>query len=107
MAENFREFNPGSNSGNERNNTQNRASGNGGISYGRIAVMIACLLLLAVLALESVYSVGEQEQGVVTTFGHAGSVVTSGLHFKIPFVQRVTKGEYHNHGIPDRIQVRR
>ena len=43
------------------------------------------------LALESVYSIGEQEQGVVTTFGNAGSVVTSGLHFKIPFVQRVTK----------------
>ena len=27
----------------------------------------------------------------MTTFGNAGSVVTSGLHFKIPFVQKVTK----------------
>ena len=91
MAENFREFNPGNNSGNERNDTQNRTSRNGGRSYGKIAVVIAGLLILAVLSLESVYSIGEQEQGVVTTFGHAGSVVTSGLHFKIPFVQKVTK----------------
>ncbi|MDE5696783.1 MAG: FtsH protease activity modulator HflK [Lachnospiraceae bacterium] len=91
MAENFREFNPGNNSGNEGNNTQNRSSQRGGRSYGKMAAIIVCLLLLAVLAVESVYSIGEQEQGVVTTFGHAGSVVTSGLHFKIPFVQRVTK----------------
>lgn len=91
MAENFREFNPGNGSESERTNTRNRPSGNGGRSYGRVIAVIACLLILAVLALESVYSIGEQEQGVVTTFGHAGSVVTSGLHFKIPFVQRVTK----------------
>ncbi|MDE6220232.1 MAG: FtsH protease activity modulator HflK [Lachnospiraceae bacterium] len=91
MAENFREFNPGNSSENERNNAQNRTSRSGGGFYGKMITIIACLLLLAVLALESVYSIGEQEQGVVTTFGHAGSVVTSGLHFKIPFVQRVTK----------------
>ena len=91
MAENFREFNPGNNPGNERHNTQNRASGNGGRSYGKAVLIVAGLLILAVLGLESVYSIGEQEQGVVTTFGHAGSVVTSGLHFKIPFVQKVTK----------------
>lgn len=91
MAENFREFNPGNNSESERNNASNRSTGNSGRSYGKIAAVIAAVLLLGVLALESVYSIGEQEQGVVTTFGHAGSVVTSGLHFKIPFVQRVTK----------------
>ncbi|MDE6620633.1 MAG: FtsH protease activity modulator HflK [Lachnospiraceae bacterium] len=88
MAENFREFNPGNGSGNDRNN---RILRKGGRFYGRLITTIVCLLILAVLMLESVYSIGEQEQGVVTTFGHAGSVVTSGLHFKIPFVQRVTK----------------
>lgn len=93
MAENFREFNPGNNnSGNERNNTQNGGSRNSqGKAYGKMAAAIAALMILAVLSFESVYSIGEQEQGVVTTFGHAGNVVTSGLHFKIPFVQRVTK----------------
>ena len=76
MAENFREFNPGNNPENGSSNTQDRKSGNGR-SYGRIAAAIAGLLIVGVLAVESVYSVGEQEQGVVTTFGHAGSVVTS------------------------------
>ena len=85
MAENFREFNPGNNPDNGRNTQEKNRS------FGRLAAGIITLVVLAVLALESVYSIGEQEQGVVTTFGHAGSVVTSGLHFKIPFVQRVTK----------------
>ena len=91
MAENFREFNPGNGSGNEGNNTKNKTSRKGSRSYGKIVASIVGLMIFAVLALESVYSIGEQEQGVVTTFGHAGSVVTSGLHFKIPFVQKVTK----------------
>jgi len=88
MAENFREFNPGNNSNNEQNThgTQGRRK-----LWGKMTAGIISLLVLAVLSIETVYSIGEQEQGVVTTFGHAGNVVTSGLHFKIPFVQRVTK----------------
>lgn len=85
MAENFREFNPGNNS----NNGQGRQSKKS--FFCRLAAGIIMLIMLIVLTLESVYSIGEQEQGVVTTFGRAGSVMTSGLHFKIPFVQRVTK----------------
>ncbi len=88
MAENFREFQPGNSSENGRGTQRENNKNN---SFGRLAASIAILFVLAVLALESVYSIGEQEQGVVTTFGNAGSVVTSGLHFKIPFVQRVTK----------------
>ena len=92
MAQNFREFNPGNHSENENNNTQNnKTKGVGNNSFGKIAGVIAAVLVLAVLLFESVYSIGEQEQGVVTTFGSAGSVVTSGLHFKIPFVQKVIK----------------
>lgn len=85
MAENFREFKQG----NASEGPKKDASG--GRMFGRMAAMVAGSVLLAVLVFESVYSIGEQEQGVVTTFGHAGSVVTSGLHFKIPFVQKVTK----------------
>ena len=88
MAENFREFQPGNSSENGRGTQRENNKNN---SFGRLAAGIAILFVLAVLALGSVYSIGEQEQGVVTTFGNAGSVVTSGLHFKIPFVQRVTK----------------
>lgn len=85
MTANFSEFNPGNTSQNENNKNKEPKS------YKKIVGMIAAIVILAVLAFESVYSIGEQEQGVVTTFGHAGNVVTSGLHFKIPFVQKVTK----------------
>lgn len=47
--------------------------------------------LIAVLGLSSFYTVAEQEQAVVTTFGAVTSVETVGLHFKIPFLQRVQK----------------
>ncbi len=87
MAENFREFHPGNNPDDGRE-TQGQGRNR---SFGRLAAGIVILIVLAVLGLESVYSIGEQEQGVVTTFGHAGNVVTSGLHFKVPFVQKVTK----------------
>ena len=51
------------------------------------------MLVLAVLILgfNGFYTIGEQEQAVVTTFGKAEAVSTPGLHFKIPFIQRVKK----------------
>ena len=49
------------------------------------------IVLIAVIGLSSVYTVEEQEQAVVTTFGAVTSVETVGLHFKIPFIQRVQK----------------
>ena len=42
------------------------------------------------LAGNSTYTISEQEQAVITTFGTASSVSTPGLHFKIPFIQQVT-----------------
>lgn len=82
MADNFREFNAGDNS----NNTKKRKG-----KAGRTAGIVIGVLLLLVIAFDSVYSIKEQEQGVVVTLGKAGNVVTSGLHFKIPFIQKVTK----------------
>ena len=90
MAENYREFNPG-NDQEDRGTHDKRTENHWRNSIGRITTIVAILLVFAVVVLESVYSIGEQEQGVVTTFGSAGNVVTSGLHFKIPFVQKVTK----------------
>lgn len=52
-------------------------------------VLIAFAVIL--LALSSVYTVNEQQQAVVTTFGAAKSVEGSGMHFKIPFIQKVKK----------------
>lgn len=56
-----------------------------------IAVLAVCVLAVAVAALNSFYTIGEQENAVVTTFGVPQTVTSPGLHFKIPFVQQVTK----------------
>lgn len=60
-----------------------------GIGIGFLAV--AALIL----AFNSYYLLSEDKTAVVTTFGRPSTVTTSGLHFKIPFVQKVhymTKG---------------
>lgn len=57
----------------------------------RVFKWVVPIVLIAVIGLSSVYTVEEQEQAVVTTFGAVTSVETVGLHFKIPFIQRVQK----------------
>lgn len=54
---------------------------------------IAAVLAVAipVIGFGSVYNIQEQEQAVLTTMGNAKSVTEPGLHFKIPFVQKVRK----------------
>ncbi|MGI6404760.1 MAG: FtsH protease activity modulator HflK [Oscillospiraceae bacterium] len=51
-----------------------------------VAVVV---LLLILLGSNSYFLVQEQEQAVVITMGNAKIVSTPGIHFKIPFVQRV------------------
>ena len=61
---------------------------------GAIRLIPVLLVVLAVgvfLALNSVYSINEQEQAVVVTLGSPSTVSTPGLHFKIPFLQQVRK----------------
>lgn len=53
-----------------------------------IAVLAIAVL---VLGFNSLYTIKEQEQAVVTTFGVPSAVTEPGLHFKIPFIQEVTK----------------
>lgn len=100
MAENFREFNSGGNAGNSENGRTrfnwNRQQKKKGTSIG----IVVAIVLVLLVSYESVYSIREQEQGVVTTFGKAGGVVTSGLHFKIPFIQKVTRVNTTIQGFP-------
>lgn len=49
------------------------------------------ILLFLILAFNSIYTIKEQEQAVLITLGVAKPVTTSGLHFKIPFIQDVKK----------------
>lgn len=50
----------------------------------------AVIAVLVVAGFNSVYTLSEQEMAVLTTFGSPSVVETSGLHFKIPFIQKVT-----------------
>ena len=88
MADNFREFKAQDDNSSTK---QNKKPDKRHICIRKIIIIVIVVLFFCTVAFESVYSIKEQEQGVVTTFGKAGSVVTSGLHFKIPFIQKVTK----------------
>lgn len=54
-------------------------------------VILVVLIAVGVTALSSFYTIGEQENAVVVTFGVPQTVTTPGLHFKIPFIQQVRK----------------
>ena len=56
-----------------------------------IAKAVVLIIILLVLVSESYYSIQEEEQAVVCTFGSPKAVTTPGLHFKIPLIQTVTK----------------
>lgn len=60
-------------------------------SVGSSVKWIVIAVVAIILALDSFYTINEQEQAVLTTFGVAQSVTQSGLHFKIPFIQDVEK----------------
>lgn len=55
-----------------------------------IGVAVALIAVLIIVC-NSFYTIKEQEQAVVTTFGVPNTVSEPGLHVKIPFVQQVTK----------------
>lgn len=60
------------------------------VKTARLIVKLAIGAVIAlVLLIGSVYTINEQEQGVITTLGKPTQVVGSGLHFKIPFVQKL------------------
>ncbi|MBR2408852.1 MAG: FtsH protease activity modulator HflK [Lachnospiraceae bacterium] len=55
-----------------------------------VGITIAVIAVLVIL-FNSFYTIKEQEQAVVTTFGVPDTVSEPGLHMKIPFVQKVKK----------------
>lgn len=78
----------------KRNGKKNKKSGKPGNAPKKILTGIAVAVLIFVVAqviLGSFYTIAEEEQAVVCTFGQASAVTTPGLHFKIPFVQTVDK----------------
>ena len=60
-------------------------------NLGKGVGIAAAVLVLAVLAFDSYYTLSEEEMAVVTTFGKPSVQEASGLHFKLPLIQDVTK----------------
>jgi len=57
-------------------------------------VIVILIVALALVGLDGLYVVNEAEQAILTQFGKpVGGVADPGLHFKIPFVQKVSRFE--------------
>lgn len=56
--------------------------------YTRLGTVV---LLAIIIVFSSFYTIDEQHIAVVTTFGKPEEVTETGLHFKIPFIQKVKK----------------
>lgn len=59
--------------------------------FGKLIILIVAVLIILVFVFDSFYTIKEQEQAIVITFGKAQSVNTAGLHFKLPLIQQVKK----------------
>lgn len=66
----------------------------------KIVIAVIVIAVVAVLGLDCTYQIKEQEQAVVTTFGKPTAVTTSGLHFKLPLIQKVHKVNTTIQGFP-------
>ena len=66
----------------------------------RTVIWFIAGIILIITVFSSAYTVREQEQAVVLTFGRPTAVTGSGLHFKAPFVQTVKKVNTTIQGFP-------
>jgi len=71
-----------------------------GTKIGKTIGIIAGVLLILYLFAGSVYSLKENEYAVVTTFGVPKVVEESGIHLKIPYIQRLDKVPKTINGFP-------
>lgn len=65
-----------------------------------VALGVAGIAVLGILAGDASYQIQEQEQAVLTTFGVPKAVTETGLHFKVPFIQKVQKVNTTIQGFP-------
>ena len=64
----------------------------------KIRWLVVLAVVVVIFAFNSTYQINEQEQAVLVTLGKPQSVTDSGLHFKIPFIQKVIKVDTTIHG---------
>ena len=63
----------------------------GAAGLGKIITTVVVIVIALILITGSAYTIREQEQAVLITFGQAKAVTDPGLHFKIPLIQEVKK----------------
>ncbi|MCI6006266.1 MAG: FtsH protease activity modulator HflK [Blautia sp.] len=72
-----------------------------GGKHVKIAGIVAVgAVLVGVMATDCTYQIQEQEQAVLSTFGVPKAVSETGLHFKIPYIQKVYKVNTTIQGFP-------
>ncbi|MDO4601679.1 MAG: FtsH protease activity modulator HflK [Eubacteriales bacterium] len=71
-----------------------------GKHFKHAIVGVAGLAVVGIMATDATYQIQEQEQAVLTTFGVPKAVTETGLHFKIPFIQKVEKVNTTIQGFP-------
>ena len=62
------------------------------------APIVIVLIVAIAVGFDGFYTVGEQEQAVITMFGNIIRTDTAGLYFKLPFLQRVHIVDMTTHG---------
>ena len=67
---------------------------------GKSAIIVVVLVLLVLAVMDSYYTLKEDQYAVITTFGKPTMVSTSGLKFKLPFIQDVTRVSKTIQGFP-------
>ena len=67
---------------------------------GRISALVIGVMLLGIIVMTSFYHTTEDQYAVVTTLGKPALVEHSGLHFKLPLIQRKTIISKNIRGIP-------
>ncbi|TAH72845.1 MAG: FtsH protease activity modulator HflK [Anaerolineaceae bacterium] len=68
--------------------------------FKNFILFIVLVIVLAILGLGSFFTIKEQEQAVVTTFGKAKAITEAGLHLKIPIIQQVHRVDTTIKGFP-------
>lgn len=67
--------------------------------FGVISKVLIVFVIIAI-AFSCAYSLNEDEDAVITTFGMPSTVEDSGLHFKIPFIQQCKIVDMSVRGMP-------
>lgn len=66
----------------------------------RIVMAAVAVAVIIILGTDCTYQIQEQEQAVLSTFGVPKAVTETGLHFKLPLIQRVYKVNTTIQGFP-------